>query len=212
MADGHWEEEINTSVISLVLASGCIGVCVYNETNTDSVPCNSDDLSELFNMLKIQFNPSLFIIHPNIVEKANLLSMLLRSEEGVPDHYQYKVEKRLSWDSESALKLLSSRFKIKSKSQNNIPCSYINILKQESSVNLENTPSLQSMNVMLLHVIGNIYSLTDMNEAIIINAIEPLEFSKYMRIDANTYYSLQIFHEEYHPNIVQGQFKMCPLC
>lgn len=209
MTEETWEDEFSSNcVVSLVLASGCFGVTVYCETanqiNSDTIPCNSEDLPELFNTIKFHFNPSLFIVHPNIVEKASLLAMILKSKEGIPEHYAYKVEKRSSWDSESAVKLLTSRFKIKSKTQNIANCSYLNTIRQESSVNLNNTPSLQSLHVMLLHLINNIYSLAAANETITINAIEPFQFSKYMRLDANTYHSLQVYHEECHPNVVKG--------
>jgi DNA mismatch repair ATPase MutS len=153
-----------------------------------------------------------------------MLGLVLSSKEGVADHYPFKVEKRASWSSESCLQLLSSKLVImseRSRADNTTASSHdsntvtagagasnnlnlnLNLLRHASALDLSDAPVLQALNALLLYLQEHVYHLDDPSQRIVVSAVKAISFDQYLQLDAISLYSLHVFHEDFHPNLLQ---------
>lgn len=194
--------------------------CYQSYTNSvmmDSVNCGSDDLEESLSAVKLLCSPTSFIVHPRIAENSSLLSLVLCGTDGTPEKFPFKIEKRSAWGFENALLQLSTKVTLLQRgthgAQRNsattgnsgAKSAYLNLLRHSSAVDIQNTHALQALGGLLLHLRGNVFNLDDDNQMLGLNDIVPINFGKYMILDTNTFHSLQIFNEDYHPNLVRGK-------
>src|SRR5690349_11494408 len=103
----HDTVDESNNITAIIYGNDIVGVASYdNIRNTiyaDSVAISKNDIEDVFHSIKILCNPSFIIAHPKIVENSSMLHLLLKSNEGVADHYPFKVEKRSSWNAEHGL-------------------------------------------------------------------------------------------------------------
>ena len=197
--------DLSNNIVAVMYASGVLGVACYNnvlnEIHLSSIHSKVDELEELFSTIKTLCKPSFFLIHPKIAENGPMMSVLTASPSGIPDYYSFKVEKRASFNSDLALQFMNTRVCIKTDKGTN---GNVNFLRQASSVDTGNVSEMQVLSALLIYLEENVFTLDDKSQKIIVNAIKPILFDKYMYLDASGYNSLQIFHEDSHPNMLKG--------
>ena len=205
------EESLDQSnnVVAIMYVSGVLGVACYNSTlneiHISSLHSKMNELELLFSSMKVLCNPAFFLIHPKIAENSQMMKVLTAGPTDEPDYYSFKVEKRASFNSDLALQYMNTRVCIKSDKGFN---GNANFLRQASAIDTSNTSEMQVLSALLIHLEENVFTLDDKSQKIIVNAIKPILFESYMYLDASGYSSLQIFHEDNHPNMLKGIFRI----
>jgi hypothetical protein len=69
-------------------------------------------------------------------------------------------------------------------------------------IDIDNAASLSSLAALLLHLQAEVFNLE--GGQIYINSLSQLSLSTYMRLSMDTLKALQIFKEDYHPNLIKG--------
>lgn len=226
------ETNPTASILSMVISSSHLVFAWYNElTNAilvDRIVISSEDFSDILQSLKLDTSPSLFLLHGKIVSNKQLLDMILsksyepsndknisNNRDGISadytkDQYDYIIPKSSSYQLENAMNLICNKLRLRQ--ANHISLSmkpkqsetyYENYHLVASMIPLENTLIQQCLGSLLSYIQSNILSLDD--DFITISSLGEYQKKRFMRIDENTFRSLQIFNKDVHPNLLKGQ-------
>ena len=94
----------NRYIIALCFSKMVLGIACYNEeTNeiiTDSIPTSIEDFDDIITSIKMQFTPSLFLLHPLLVNNEQILPCILSKDfmlENDGKQLDYIVPKTSNW-------------------------------------------------------------------------------------------------------------------
>jgi hypothetical protein len=198
-------EFVSQDIISVFVQGRDVGVSYYSEGKniifTDGVRISLDEMTDFFSSLKLSYHPTLFILHPKIIANESLLKVIVAGVDGTPDFYKYKVIKSSGWSSELSMEILCNRVVFSGSRENNIGVQDA-FLRLSSMIDIDNSASLSSLAALLLHLQAEVFNLE--GGQIYINSLCQLSLSTYMRLSTDTLKALQIFKEDYHPNLIKG--------
>jgi len=197
------------TITAVLYQANVLAVAAYstgeNTIYVDSVPIQAESLEEAFYTTKVLLNPTFLIIHPKLAEHSSRLSALIMGRDGTADFYPFKVEPRHSWNADTCRQLLSTKLNVKT--ENISTGDSRSMLRHASVINLDENVLLQPLCALLLYLKENVFHLDDDSQTMEVTNILPIEYSQFLLMDSISLYSLQIFHEDCHPNLIKGGSK-----
>lgn len=190
---------------AVCLNNKVLGVASYNElTNTivaGAIGVSTEDTDFIFNNLKTMYSPTLFLIHPKVASNKSLLDLMLTGLDGSADFYRFKVLKSSQWNENTALATICNCLIIKTMQRSNHSGNIYQAVA--SSIDLEYPQVKQALGALLLFMQETVFNLDE--GKIAVAALQHLHLQSYMRIDETSFKALQIFAEEFHPNVIKSK-------
>lgn len=96
-------KETEKSIVALIFTSMTLGISWYNEINnqilTNSIPVTMNDFEETMLSIKLDCNPSLFLLHSKIISNKQLLDIIISKpySTNMNEVYEYEVPKASNW-------------------------------------------------------------------------------------------------------------------
>ena len=154
------------------------------------------NLPDIIGRIKAVYSPTLFLLHPKMVNNIQLIDLMTSNESG-GDKTDYLIPKSTLWNSSLAIELLTSKFILQGGTSRNTPKQMYK--KIESLIDIQNNEILNSLSALCSHLEKFIFTL-DRGEITISSLTQSRYFDKFMKIDSYSYESLQIFSKDKHPN------------
>lgn len=194
-------------IIALHFTSHQIGIACYDEVNNllfvDVLHARNEDYEETFAQLKMQMSPTLFLLHPNVINNRGLLEIIKQGLDGAPEVYEHRILKTSAWNVKGCKMLIQNALSIKKHGKELTKAEVYYSLS--SCVDLENPNIIQALGALLHYLQDHIFNLDD--GKILVNGCRELPNTRLLRIDSNSLFALQIFNEEFHPNWLKGAGK-----
>ena len=111
-------EYTTNSLVAICYSNKYLGVACFQEI-TDTIKVASlsvsvNDMDETLNTIKQEFTPTLFLVHPSIVQNKPLLDLLTTNEaDGTPDYYRFKTMKSSNWNEKKSLEIICQNLKLR---------------------------------------------------------------------------------------------------
>eukprot|EP01041_Mallomonas_annulata_P008543 gene8543-17620_t len=180
------------SFASIICSGKKLGFACYDEiSNTifaDGIHVSEEDMESTLSSMKIALKPSLFLLPPN----------------GTPDFFRYKAMSSSSFNSDIALDILCNKVIVRGSNPTamNRQTAQQNYLRLSAVLDIDNVLMRQAMCALLQFLQSSVFNLD--GGMIQVAAIRPLPLLEYMRLDEGSMRALQIFHEDWHPNVIKG--------
>eukprot|EP01031_Cornospumella_fuschlensis_P027365 gene27365-33054_t len=174
---------------------------VSNQMDDDLI--RNEDYEETFAQLKMQLNPTIFVLHPNIITNRGLLEIIQQGLDGAPNVFEYRVLKSSAWNEKSCKALIHNALGMKKHGKELTKSEVYYTLS--SCVDLENPYVVQALGGLLHYLQDHVFNLDE--GRIVVNGCKELPNARLLRIDSNSLFALQIFNEEFHPNWLKGAGK-----
>jgi DNA mismatch repair ATPase MutS len=186
------------SFATICFLNKTLGIAVYDEVlNTvyaDSVVAALGDREDILTSLKSCCSISLWLIHPKILTEPGLIEFLTAGLDGSADFYKYQVLKNSQWSAEGAMDAIENKLIV-----NNKKVSYLWV---STLIDMDSTQLRQALGALILYMQQNSFQLD--NGLVTVAAVKKLSLKSYMRIDDASKKALQIFSQEFHPNVLSG--------
>lgn len=190
--------------IALCFFGKVLGMASFEELNNtifcDSVSVSTDEMEDTLTNLKLEFKPTIFLLHPKIIANKSLLDLILSGIDGSPNEYRFKVLKSSIWNERSYHRLIHNCLVIRSGS-NGIGASTFQQLS--CMLNLESEQSRQAIGAVIAYMQETVYKLD--GGQVVVSAVRKYTPKSFLRIDISSFNALQIFSEEIHPNVMKGK-------
>lgn len=196
---------VSQDIVSVIVQGRDVGISYYSEERnaiyTDGVRVPLDDMTDFFASLKLSCHPTLLILHPKVIANESLLRLIIAGVDGTSDFYKYKIIKSSGWSSDLSMEILCNHVAFNSLRGASVGVQDT-FMRISSMIDTDNSSSLASLSALLLHLQAEIFNLE--GGQIFINSLSQLSLSNYMRLSTDTLKALQIFKEDYHPNLIKG--------
>lgn len=190
-------------IMAICYVNRVIAVSAFSELQNilyaDAFPVSMDDMEETIRSIKLSLTPNLLLLHPQILGIQSMLDLIVTGVDGEIDKYPFIALKSSVWNLKSCTEVIFQDLVVgnkRSASENSFQ-----ILA--SVVDIENEQLRQSLGALLSYMREKVFHLDQ--GKIVVSAIKQFPLKRFMRIDASTFRSLQIFTEEVHPNVIKGK-------
>jgi DNA mismatch repair ATPase MutS len=201
------------NIIALCFSSNQLGVAAYNELqNTifgDVFEVSVEDFDSTLTSIKMTFEPTLFLLHPNIITNTTMMNLILQGSDDQPSYYKYKALRSAAWNEKVTSPLIYNDLKIRARYEELTKVTTVSesiletIRRLEVDLDLEKVRLKQALGALLSYLQETIFQLDQ--GKILIAAIMQFPIIPYLRMDSSAYSSLQIFSEDFHPNWIGGK-------
>lgn len=167
----------------------------------------SDDTA--IDAMKRRLNPTLYLLHPKILSNLPLVQVILTSAHGA--EVPYLSMKSSSWNVANSFNLLSTKVSLRHEvsasleSRNPTTSGSSNYLRFAALIDLEDKTIMTALSPLLLHLQATVFNMSE--GKLIFASMRRLDTGKLLRMDSTTISALQIFQDDYHPNIFKGPGK-----
>jgi DNA mismatch repair ATPase MutS len=189
------------SFATICILNNIIGFAFYDEAaNTiyaDTVAVAQNDVEPTLASLKNCCSIALWLVHPKIVTNPGLLEAVTQGLDGTENYYRYKMLKSSYWNADAAADMILNKLIVDNRKMNYLWISTV--------VDMDCVQVRQALGAIILHMQLNSFQLD--NGLVSVAAIKKLAVSSYMRIDDTSKKALQIFSQEFHPNVLKGKGK-----
>ena len=179
------------SFVAMCYIGKRLGVACYDELENslvaDGMDISSDEMESVLNSIKVACNPTLFLLHSQIVANKPFLDLLLADLEGNPDHYRFKVLRSASWNAESSLESICKKLKINESAGARDAGTNMNFSIQanyqrlSSVLDFDDQQMRQSLSALLSFMQVSVFHLE--GGQVQVASIRALHLDEYLRID-----------------------------
>lgn len=185
-----------------------LAIACYDElTNTimaSVYELSHDEAESIIISIKASIEPTLMLLHPNIISNAALLSLILKGLDGSEHFYRYKALKTSSWQESKSHQVIFHSLTLRSKSVSNANLKAVDMYSLLSRhIEIDQSALRQALVALISFMQETIFNTED--GKVTVAAVIPFPNNTYLQMDANTFKALQIFHEDSHPNWVGGK-------
>jgi hypothetical protein len=194
-------EEIQAqAIVALYYSNNVIGVACYNEltnsVSTDSLPVSIEDFESILTNIKLEFSPTLFLLHSKIVAHRQLLDIVLTksasSDQTQVDDYAFQVPKSSAWHVDTARNLIQTTVVIKGTSRvSGAGSKYEDYHILASRIEMENAHVVSSFGALVSYLQAKIFNFDE--GRVILADITTIEWKSFLRLDETAMrYSLNV--------------------
>ena len=203
-------EVVTRDIIALFSSGKSWGVSFYNETTNsiavDEVTLSADEMPDFLFSLKVHCNPTLFLITPKLATDAALIDIISASVYDGASPIPFKIYKSSYWNQTTALEILTNRCIVKCLNtdfkRQKVRTAHENYTAISGLIDTDNMHSMSSLGALLSYLQSDILNLE--HGTMYLNSLSILSMSSHMCLTLNTMKALQIFQEDYHPNVIKG--------
>lgn len=202
----HHDENSAVVLMALCHINRKLAVACYDELSNTIMASvydfSTDEIETTIQSLKQSIEPTLFLLHPNIISNSSLMSLVLRSLDGAENHYRYKALKSSSWQEAKTNQVIYHGLAIRKLSFSEVkPVNIYSMLARH--IEIDQIPLRQALVALISFMQESTFKLDD--GKVTVAAVIPFPNSIYLQMDSNTFKALQIFHEDIHPNLIKGK-------
>lgn len=192
-------------IVALCLTNHKLGVACYDEISNsilaDTFHFPEGDYEDILIQLKVNADPTLFVLHPTIITNKELLALILQGTDGSPECYRYKTLKTSMWNEKTNMALIHNCLSIR-KAGRELNSSQV-YMALAACTDANSTVLIQSLGALISFMQDTVFHLD--SGKVVIADIKEFPSSKLLRIDSNSFNALQIFTEDIHPNWIKGK-------
>jgi len=201
--NGEAGSEENQVFVAICYSQSCLGVACYdelkNEIRADIFELSSEGAEGFLSFIKASVQPTLFLLHPNVISNSPLLRLILQSVDGDPNFYVYKAVKSSTWNEKFAQHTIYNNLKLRENDFGGIDT----YRRLASSISIDKIQVRQSLGALISYIQEAVFNLDE--GKVVVNSVTPFPLNSYMKMDSNSYKALQIFKEDMHPNWIKGK-------
>ena len=202
MADDDVDEIESRRLCALFYRSKHLGVATFDEfTNSvavEGLPVSEYEFDEILTQVKSIVSPTLFIVHPSMAARKELMDHITLGLCKEENFYTAKTTKSSTWNTSSAIQIICDHLYVRELwgarpdvGRSRVVSPKENFQRIASVIDLENTWLKQALGALLSYLKTSFFSSDD--NFISISSIQPLVLQNYLRIDMESLQALNIF-------------------
>jgi DNA mismatch repair protein MSH5 len=197
------DEDAYRVITALHLSRKFLTVATYYElTNSiilDNFPSSKTEMQNITDFIKSVTATTNFIFSATILANKDLLDLFVGENPPIP----YQSIKSSCWQESNAKEFILRSLRVRSSHYGDCETNIMIYLSQVCDIECQET--IQTLGALAYYLSKNIFQLDQ--DRITVSSISPFPRDSLLRMDQNTYRSLQIFKEDFHPNWIRGKGK-----